>query len=147
MMSHKKILVAVDLSKESDQVVETASKLAGGDTSRLRLLFVLAPVMTSYPFAAGAVALGDLQEQATESAEKKLKQLAEKFDIPVDNVSVVVGAPASEIPAEAKAQQDDLIVLGSHGTSGWRMLLGSTASGVLNAAECDVLTVRIKSDD
>ncbi|MGB1202845.1 MAG: universal stress protein [Alloalcanivorax venustensis] len=37
----------------------------------------------------------------------------------------------------------DLIVLGSHGKHGIRLLLGSTANAVLHRATCDVLAVRI----
>jgi universal stress protein A len=37
-----------------------------------------------------------------------------------------------------------LIVVGSHGRHGVRLLLGSTANGILHHAKCDVLAVRIK---
>ena len=39
----------------------------------------------------------------------------------------------------------DLIVVGSHGRHGLALLLGSTASGVLHGAPCDVLAVRVGS--
>ena len=38
----------------------------------------------------------------------------------------------------------DLIVIGSHGRHGLQRILGSTASGVLHTATCDVLAVRIR---
>jgi universal stress protein A len=40
----------------------------------------------------------------------------------------------------------DLIVLGTHGRSGIRLLLGSTANAVLHGAKQDVLAVRIHND-
>ena len=46
----------------------------------------------------------------------------------------------------------DLIVVGSHGRHGFALLLGSTSTGVLRGAQCDVLAVRVgkkgeKSDE
>ena len=37
----------------------------------------------------------------------------------------------------------DLIVIGSHGRSGWKLLLGSTANKVLHGSHCDILTVHV----
>jgi len=38
----------------------------------------------------------------------------------------------------------DLIVMGSHGKAGIRLLLGSTTQAVLHSAKCDVLAVKVK---
>jgi universal stress protein A len=37
----------------------------------------------------------------------------------------------------------DLIIIGSHGRHGIRILLGSTANAILHSAKCDVLAVRV----
>ncbi|MEW8014407.1 MAG: universal stress protein, partial [Candidatus Sedimenticola endophacoides] len=58
---------------------------------------------------------------------------------------VEVGVPKREIVRVAQEHGADLIVLGSHGRHGLQLLLGSTASGVLHLAGCDVLAVRIGS--
>lgn len=63
--------------------------------------------------------------------------------MPADRVSVRIGVPKFEITAMANEIGADLIVLGSHGRHGWRLILGSTANGVLHLAEADVLAVRI----
>jgi universal stress protein A len=54
-----------------------------------------------------------------------------------------VGSAATEIRALAEERVADLIVIGSHGRSGWKLLLGSTANKVLHGAHCDILTVRV----
>lgn len=41
----------------------------------------------------------------------------------------------------AEQQQVDAILIGSHGHSGWKVMLGSTAKNILHGATCDVLTV------
>jgi universal stress protein A len=57
---------------------------------------------------------------------------------------VELGSPKAEITRVAEEQGVDLIVVGSHGRLGLELLLGSTANGVLHAAKCDVLAVRVK---
>jgi nucleotide-binding universal stress UspA family protein len=58
-------------------------------------------------------------------------------------VSVVVGSPFVEIIRYARAQQVDLIVMGTHGRGPVEhMLLGSVAEKVVRKASCPVLTVR-----
>lgn len=56
---------------------------------------------------------------------------------------VVVGMPDTEIHRFADENGVDLIVVGSHGRHGFALLLGSTSTGVLHGAQCDVLAVRV----
>ena len=66
-----------------------------------------------------------------------------------DDKSVVLPMPVTEIPQKSvdiymtRPSQCDLVVVGSHGYSGVKALLGSTANKVLHGAGCDVYTVRI----
>ncbi|HCJ39197.1 MAG TPA: universal stress protein UspA, partial [Halieaceae bacterium] len=53
------------------------------------------------------------------------------------------GRPETEIPAVARQIGADLIVLGSHGRWGLELLLGTTTDGVVSAADCDVLAIRV----
>jgi len=57
-----------------------------------------------------------------------------------------LGAEAARRALEAAgvaAQDVDLIIVGSHGRHGWRLVLGSTANAVLHGARCDVLAARV----
>jgi Universal stress protein family len=55
---------------------------------------------------------------------------------------MVEGHPASAILGEAKQNQCDLIVIGTHGRTGLnRLLMGSVAEEVIRRAVCPVLTV------
>ncbi|BBI62758.1 hypothetical protein HSBAA_40640 [Vreelandella sulfidaeris] len=51
--------------------------------------------------------------------------------------------PDTEIHRFAEEHGVDLIVVGSHGRHGFALLLGSTSTGVLHGAQCDVLAVRV----
>jgi nucleotide-binding universal stress UspA family protein len=74
----------------------------------------------------------------------QLDQLAEPVraaQVPVRTHSSI-GLPADEIVRYAREAGADLIVMGTHGRSGWRhALLGSVAEKVVRRARCPVLTV------
>jgi universal stress protein A len=53
------------------------------------------------------------------------------------------GVPADEIKEMANKKSIDLIVIGTHGRSGIKLLLGSTANAVLHGVKQDVLAVRV----
>jgi nucleotide-binding universal stress UspA family protein len=56
---------------------------------------------------------------------------------------VVEGDPGREIPRRAASMRADIVVMGTHGREGLRrLLLGSTAEGVIQRVACPVLTVR-----
>ncbi len=67
---------------------------------------------------------------------------ANRQGIPLE-IRVSVGAPDDVIVRTAWATQADLIILGSHGLTGWkRLLMGSTTARVLGSARCPVLVVK-----
>ena len=58
------------------------------------------------------------------------------------------GMPAHEIVEAAKESDVDLIVIATHGYTGWKhFCIGSTAERVVRAAPCSVLVVREKEHD
>ncbi|HEU4686378.1 MAG TPA: universal stress protein [Nitrospira sp.] len=60
---------------------------------------------------------------------------------------ITTGLPSEEIVGAARADDSDLIVLGTRGKSGLaHVLLGSTAERVIRTAPCPVLAVHIDAD-
>ncbi len=146
MVNYQRILVAVDLSSESDVVLKQAQLVAGEDAV-LDLVFVQEPMDTLYvglvPPSTAFTGLGDLEAQITGELKHNLAALGEKFNIPADHRHILNGSPAHEIHRFVKENNTQLIVIGTHGQKGLQLLLGSTANAVLHGAECDVLAVRI----
>lgn len=142
-MSYQHLLLAVDLTEESQQVAEKAVALAQLNDAKLSLVHVIEPLSFAY---GGDVPmdLSTIQEQLDEHAQQRLEIFAESLGVEVQQRYVVSGHTESEIHRIAKEQQIDLIVVGSHGRHGLALLLGSTANGVLHGAKCDVLAVRVK---
>jgi universal stress protein A len=149
MASYEKVLVAVDLSSESDVVLQKAMQISGPD-AELDLVYVQEPMDNVYvgivPQSAAFSGLGDLEAQLGEELKEKLAALGEKFDLPEDKLHILHGSPAHEIHRFAETYAIDLIVIGTHGQKGLQLLLGSTANAVLHGAVCDVLSVRIGTE-
>ncbi len=139
---YKKILVAVDLSDDSQRVIDTA-KMMADDIGKLQLVHVVEPVAAAYSMDIYAVNISELQQEAINFAEKRLQELGANIGIGSDSVHTLLGAPAPEIRNLANEIGADAIVIGSHGHSGWKILLGSTAIKVLHGATCDVMTVHV----
>lgn len=58
------------------------------------------------------------------------------------------GVPTHEIVEAAKELDVDLIVIATHGYTGWKhFAIGSTAERVARAAPCSVLVVREKEHE
>jgi nucleotide-binding universal stress UspA family protein len=78
------------------------------------------------------------------SLEQSLDAFRERAPGTKVETLLVEGDPVSEILAAAEGADCDLIVMGAHSTSGLRTLfLGNVAAGVMNRANCPVVTVRI----
>lgn len=139
------VLVAVDLSADSSKVIAKAAELAG-TSSKLHLVHVVEPVAAAYSMDIYAVNISELQQEAISFAEEKLNKIGEEIGLGSDHTHTLLGAPAPEVRNLASELNADAIVIGSHGHSGWKILLGSTAIKVLHGATCDVLTVHVGTD-
>lgn len=146
MSIYTRILLALDLSDESDQLATKTAKMAEAFGAELNLIHVVEPLSFAY---GGDVPmdLTTIQEQLDDHAKTKLDQYAEKIGYPVNRKIIVTGHTETEIHRAAEELNTDLVIVGSHGRHGLALLLGSTANGVLHGAKCDVLAIRVKEED
>lgn len=146
----KRILVAVDGSKNSARAAKVAITLAKKFNSQL--IICNAIQVPFYSFAqtgliVPADTIRDYLAAARDDAKKmlgKLVRLAEANHVNAE--SVVRENTRSVVEAVvtiAESKHVDLIVIGSRGLSGFKkLLIGSVSSGVINHAHCPVLVVR-----
>lgn len=147
MNQYKHILVALDLTEEAPEVLDNARHLAGLYGAQMSVVSVIRPLTYGYTGIETATlgqAVLNFEVEAQAVAKRRLEALCADAGVPENRRHVLVGSPAVEIRACAKAIGADLIVIGSHGRHGLGLILGSTANGVLHGATCDVLTIRIK---
>lgn len=137
------ILCPVDTSEPSKQAAAQAYALARATGARLTVLHVAQPIRVPLPEPSPAAA-----STLTDSEERAIRRwMSAPFPVtqepaPELEFLVEVGVPATEILACAKERSIDLIVMGTHGTSGVEhLLLGSVTEKVLRRAACPVLTV------
>ena len=133
-----------DLSEFSDCALRRALALARWFDARLTALHVI----PSAAWAAGGgdyLALSaDLLRAQRADAERELNRSLEPLlgeGVPIET-RIREGDPARAIRAEAEALAADLVVMGTHGRSGFeRLFLGSVAEKLLRTAPCPVLTI------
>lgn len=146
MASYKRILVGLDLSEECSQVLQKAADISKAFGAELSLAHVIEPLTFAY---GGDIPmdLSEVQEQLQTQAKEQLRKAAVQLNVPPERQRVVLGQPATEIHRLAEELEADLIIIGSHGRHGLALLLGSTANGVLHGASCDVLAVRVHTEE
>jgi universal stress protein A len=140
MPDYQKILVAIDVYAQEDVVLQKALKIAN-KTADISLIYVTVPQVYLQPYGASFGA--DFVDNIRQQAEQSLKDIAKEHGISESRVYAKMGSPADEIHNMAKEIKADLIVIGTHGQSGLKLLLGSTANAVLHGVGCDVLAVKV----
>ncbi len=147
----RKILCPVDFSTCSqcalDYAAHFADELPGATLDVLHAFEFTQPLRPDLTAWIGPGDTRAMQEVARTSAEDALQRflaaLPESVRRHVRNTEVRFGNASDEIVAYAKDNQYDLIVMGTHGHSGFRhLLMGSVTDRVVRHAEVPVLTVR-----
>jgi nucleotide-binding universal stress UspA family protein len=141
----KRILCPIDFSDASRAALEAVAELSKRYGARVALFHAYPVPGYTFPdgsFVASSKMLEELAEQANRHMQE-WKELAGKLGIAQVETATAIGEPAHEILAFAKAQQADLVVIGTHGRTGIQhALMGSVAERVVRRSTCPVLTVR-----
>ena len=145
MIEFTRILCPTDFSDFSRHALQHAVSIARRYTSTLTLLHVR-PVTPAVADTA-ALSLPPVARSTVEGLDDAVASLKRWADteagsgVPL-NFEVRDGNAASEILHRASEMPSDLIVMGTHGRSGFeRLVLGSVTEKVIHKAPCPVLTV------
>ena len=145
----KNILVPTDFSPASKKAFSYALRFAEELGCRLTLLHVLEP-QTPLTLV-GRPAAAAFSEQELADAEESLRALADSAGTAgvAGTKSILrTGVATHEIVEAAKDLDVDLIVIATHGFTGWKhFAIGSTAERVARAAHCPVFVIREKEHD
>jgi len=144
MLDIRRILCPVDFSEASKHALDHAVMIAGWYRARITALHVRHPAFLVEPpilFAeVGATSMGTLEE-----VETRLHQWLSPVraaGIASEVMALDGNNPAARITEIAQRIEADLIVLGTHGRSGFeRLLLGSVTEKVVRTVQCPVITV------
>ena len=136
----KSVVVPFDFSELSIEALRRTLEMVN-DPSRVKVIYV-----SQYPSVNEYGVIWD-----TVTPETIMQNLHSAFQDELENVEgsskvdfrVIFGSPGPEIASFAEEEQAELIVMPSHGRSGFsHFLLGSVAEKVLRLASCPVLVLK-----
>ena len=145
MLPFKKILCPTDFSEAAFVALKRAEELARHFGAELIVAHVIptlpGPHLFPDPQAPLNFDVSLYQQELAIKAEEMLKDLVSHHKVETRNL-VTTGEAAPEILRIAQQEHADLIVIASHGLTGWRrMVFGSVAEKVVRQATCPVLTI------
>ena len=141
----KNILVPFDLSTQSTRAFKVALDIAKCRDSKITLLTCLEGDAWHHKYydARADSELIQKQKKVSKKHLEKLELLAEKNNISIKSQIIASKSVVNDIVNYAKSRKYDLVVIGSHGRSGFdKLLLGSVANGVSQKTKCPVLIVK-----
>ena len=145
----KRILVPTDFSDHAEYALKVAAQIARENDSEIILLHML-----ELPHQAGdAIGSGHQIPEIMFYKDKAISNLEDLMDVDYLeglNVSEIIQFEKAfeGILGVSKKNNIDLIVMGSHGTSGFQeMLIGSNTEKVVRFAEAPVLVIKNENND
>lgn len=145
MIEIPRILCPIDFSDYSRRALDHAIAIARWYESTVTVLHV-SPSAQAAPVGPGPVVFEPILLSAVDRdrllADTKAFASTESAPGITIDAAVREGSVAAEILEHAETMQANLLVIGTHGRSGFeRLLLGSVAERVLRKARCPVMTV------
>jgi nucleotide-binding universal stress UspA family protein len=144
----RRVLHPTDFSRASAAAFSRAVETAKSNRAELLLVNVITPTIP--PVGDGYISpkwYAEMEASARAYAQKHLTALlakAKRAGVRAKGL-LMEGPPHQRIAQAARRKRADLVVIGTHGRTGFaRFFLGSVASRVLAIAPCPVLTVRGK---
>ena len=139
---HRHVLVPTDFSDQSRASLLVARDYAEQSRAKLTIAHVLHT--TQNLFGDGVYVTDAPRGELESAADAELRKLLVLLDAPTLVTACVVlhGAPHEQIPAFARENGVDLIVIGTHGRSGVAsVVFGSVTQRVIVAAPCPLLVL------
>jgi nucleotide-binding universal stress UspA family protein len=144
MFPARRIVCPTDFSEASLQALAGAGDIALHNEAEVFLIHVI-PVSLGTADRCMPITVPEYERFL--QPQRRLEELAQSLAVKGVKVQVVLGRgdAASEIVRIAKEKAADVIVIATHGNTGWRHLaFGSVAEKVVRYACCAVLTIRAK---
>ena len=143
-MAYKHILVAVDLSPESEVLVSKAVSMAKPYNAKVSLIHVDVNYSDLYTGLID-VNRGDMQQRITEETSNSLKNLAKNSGYEIQEMLSGSGDLGQVLVDAIRKYDMDLVVCGHH-QDFWSKLM-SSARQLINTVHVDMLIVPLRDDD
>ena len=151
MIDIRRILCPIDFSDCSRRALDHAVAIAKWYEATITLVHVSPIVpLAAYAPGSGVVPSANLSPEEREALLTSMKQFAAAEASPNIRFDYILGegGTAAQILNAAETLASDLVVIGTHGRSGFeRLMLGSVTEKVLRKSTCPVLSVPRHSTD
>ncbi len=135
MKQYQHLLVALDLSSNSEDTLKQALVIQQQFKAKLSIIHIVDPHPLKFY---EMVELLDIEKKLTKNAEDKLSSLCYQFAIDNTHQHILLGDPKIEVNKFADNLNVDLIIVGNHSNKH----LGSIAHAILTRANCDVMVIK-----
>lgn len=147
MLPFRRLVCPLDFSEPSQKALQAAIELAAEFGAQLLFVHVIPPAAPGIPAdpTYTFVELEAYEKSLRVNAEEQLTLAAQQLPAGLRSRNLIgTGDAAEEIVRIAKEESADLIVIATHGLTGWRHLVfGSVAEKVIRLAERPVLVIPI----
>ena len=141
----KTILVPTDLRELANNALAVAVDLARTYGAEILLVHFQPFSIARANTAEGAVSMLSYLDKQEDTDKVELGQIADNQAYHDVRISPITCKDASGLYDAMTERGADMIVLGTHGTSGWdELLFGSNAEHIVRAAHCPVLIIKEK---
>jgi nucleotide-binding universal stress UspA family protein len=144
-MLFQNILVPVDLSKQSTRAFKVALDISKKYDSKITVITCIEVYASYHLYYQSSTVSQQIKKQSKiiKNHFKELENFAEKKDVSLKFKILKSDSVVKEIISFTKSKKHDLIVIGSHGRTGFdKLLLGSVANGVSQKSNCPVMIVK-----
>lgn len=140
-----KILVPVDFSEYTDDIIKYSVEIAEKFNSTIHLIHVIPNMdyFTPYESFMAAENMVTVQKGVEAEVQRDIEKVAGTIKgIPVTKV-VRTGVSFVEIVEYVRSEHIDLVIMATHGRGGLEhIIIGSVAEKVVRKSPCPVLTIR-----
>lgn len=146
-MSIERILIPTDFSETADLAVAHGAYMAHLFNAKILLLHsiqypIYAPMPEEPSFMEPAIPLELDEEKMEQQLSQAADEIVKKYKVELTTLTLN-GRPASAIVQAAKENNIDLILMGTHGASGFdEYFIGSNTHRVVTTADCPVISVQ-----
>jgi len=140
MSNYKKILVGIDLTKLSEDLIRRALMIGEAFESEIVVSHIIDYVPPNY-MKAELPEIYVSEDIMKERAEKNIRALIEKYTDKEIELNIRVGKRKAGLLQVADQIQADLIIMGKHDSNTVDKILGSTTTDVVNQTNCAMLIV------
>lgn len=146
-MAHfRKLLLAIDLSPESDLLISRVAKMYREDVDHLHVVHVIKRGLHDAPSVAADSGESGHAQRLIDHTGIRLRELLHRngLEISSDRIYVETGEPSYEIKKLAREIAADLVIVGSHSKGNdWLQLPGTTTNCVIQGISSDVMAVKV----